>query len=81
MVPVNAFGEHVPVIKGDPSMRESEVRKEKQPGCTLVLPQQEWWAKQFMLSNQSFYKSKTIIMENLHVYYLQLTKFIAVLSN
>ena len=30
--------------------RESEVRKENQPGCTLVLPWQEWLAKSFMLS-------------------------------
>jgi len=49
MVPVDSFGECVLVIEDDPSMRESEVRKENQLVCTLVLPQQEWWPKQFML--------------------------------
>jgi len=52
MVPVNAFGEYVLIIDDDPSMREqSEVRKENQPSCTNVLPQQEWWANQFILSD------------------------------
>jgi len=54
MVPVNAFGECVLVVEDDPSMRESEVTKENQPGCTLILPWQEWWEKQFMLSDQSW---------------------------
>jgi len=38
IVPVNSFGECVLVIEDDPSMRESEVRKENQPGSTHVLP-------------------------------------------
>jgi len=38
MVPVDALGECLLVVKDDLSMRESEVRKENQPGCTLVLP-------------------------------------------
>jgi len=49
LVTVNAFGECVLVVEDDPSMKESEVTRENHPGCTLVLPQQDWWTKQFML--------------------------------
>jgi len=37
MVPVYSLGQHVLVIEDDPLMRESEVRKENQPSCTLIL--------------------------------------------
>ena len=49
MVTVDAFGDHVLVVEDDLSMKESEVIRENHPGCTLVLPWQEWWAKQIML--------------------------------
>jgi len=49
LVTVNAFGKRVLVVEDDPSMKESEVTRENHPGCTLVLPQQDWWTKQFML--------------------------------
>jgi len=49
MVTVDAFGDCILVVEDDLSMKECEVTRENYPGCTLVLPWQEWWAKQLML--------------------------------
>jgi len=45
-VSVESFGEHVLVIEDDPVVREYVEKKENEPGCTLVLPREEYWSKQ-----------------------------------
>ena len=47
-VSVECFGECVLVIEDDPVVREYVERKEHESGCTLVLPQSEYWSKQFL---------------------------------
>ncbi len=46
-VPVELFGEHVLVVKDDSAVREA-IDQKIEPGCTLVLPRQEYWAKQLL---------------------------------
>jgi len=48
VVPVESFGEHVLVVEDDSAVRESINQKNIEPGCTLVLPRQEYWAKPFL---------------------------------
>ena len=47
-VSVECFGERVLVIEDDPVVREYVERKEHESGCTLVLPQSEYWPKPFL---------------------------------
>jgi len=47
-VPVESFGECVLVVEDDSAVREAIDQKNIEPGCTLVLPRQEYWAKQFL---------------------------------
>jgi len=54
-VSVESFGEHVLVIEDDPVIREYVERKENKPGCTLVLPQAEYWTKQFLATKKHGY--------------------------
>jgi len=48
VVPVESFGERVLVVEDDLTVRETIDQKSIEPGCTLVLPRQEYWAKQFL---------------------------------
>jgi len=47
-VPVDSFGEHVLVVEDDSLVRETAHGQDHQPGCTLVMPRQEHWVKQFL---------------------------------
>jgi len=38
IVLVDAFGERILVIEDDPLLKEFEIKKKQEPGCTLVLP-------------------------------------------
>jgi len=44
---VKSFGECVLVIEDDPVIREYVKKKENEPGFTLVLPREEYWANNF----------------------------------
>jgi len=50
-VPVESFGQQVLVVEDDPVVHESIHQKEYEPRCTLVLPRDEYWAKQFIECN------------------------------
>jgi len=47
-VPVESFGERVLVVEDDSAVREAIDQKNIEPGCTLVLPREAHWAKQFL---------------------------------
>ncbi len=47
-VPVESFGECALVVEDDPAVREAIDQKNVEPGCTLVLPIQVYWVKQFL---------------------------------
>jgi len=51
-VSVECFGKRVLVIEDDPVVREYLESKEHESGCTLVLPQSEYWPKQFLSVKQ-----------------------------
>jgi hypothetical protein len=48
IVPVDSFGDRVLVIEDDPSLKELEIKRQQNAGCTLVLPREEWWSHQFI---------------------------------
>jgi len=48
IIPVDAFGERILVIEDNPSLKEFEMKKKQEPGCTLVLPRENWWSHQFL---------------------------------
>jgi len=48
VVPVESFGERVLFVEDNSTVRETIDQKSIEPGCTLVLPRQEYWAKQFL---------------------------------
>ena len=45
---VDAFGERILVIEDDPLLKGFEMKKKQKPGCTLVLPRENWWSHQFL---------------------------------